>query len=65
MNANFYVSVNDYSIGSLAAGSHTIRMKTDSTNAVAESNEADNELTKTIGVTAASCFRCPVLVPFR
>jgi hypothetical protein len=42
--------VTDYSIGSLSAGTHTIRIKTDSTGAIAESNEADNEYTKTITI---------------
>jgi PKD repeat protein len=65
LNVNFYAYVNDYSIGSLPAGSHTIRIKTDSTSAVAESNEADNDLTRTIAVSATECFRCPVIVPFR
>lgn len=50
LNPNFYSFVEDYSIGSLAAGTHTIRIKTDSTGAVSESNESDNEYTKTITV---------------
>jgi hypothetical protein len=49
-NANFYRSIPDYNLGSLSVGTHTLRIKTDSTNAVAESNENDNEYIKTISV---------------
>ena len=41
-------STTDYSIGSLAAGVHNIKVKVDSSGAIAESNENDNEYTKTI-----------------
>src|SRR5262249_32874924 len=54
VNAGATVFIQDYSIGSLAAGSHTIRVKADSTNVVAESNETDNEYVKTITVSAAT-----------
>jgi hypothetical protein len=50
LNAGSYTQLLDYSIGSLAVGTHTIRIKTDATNAVAERDEADNEYTKTITV---------------
>ncbi len=50
MNATFYTFVQDYSIGTLSAGTHTIKIRTDSTGAIAESNEGDNEYTKTITV---------------
>jgi pimeloyl-ACP methyl ester carboxylesterase len=49
-NANFYRYVQDYNLGSLSAGTHTLRIKADSTDAVTESNESDNEYTKTITV---------------
>ena len=42
LNANAWVNVLDYNIGSLSAGSHTIRVKTDSSGAISESNETDN-----------------------
>jgi hypothetical protein len=51
---NVYAYVVDYPIGSLTAGSHTIRIKTDSTGVISESNEGDNEYTKTISVNAVS-----------
>lgn len=51
LEANAPAVIQDYSIGNLAAGTHTIRLKVDSSGAVSESNEADNEYTKTIVVT--------------
>ncbi len=42
----------DYSIGSLSAGTHTIKVKADSANEVLETNESDNEYVKTITVNA-------------
>jgi CARDB len=44
------VRVEDYNLGSLSNGTHTLRIKSDATNSVAESNEADNEYTKTITI---------------
>lgn len=48
-----YTLVEDYSIGSLSVGTHTLRIVTDATNVIAETNESDNEYTKTIVVSAA------------
>jgi len=53
LNTDFYIFVDDYSIGSLGVGTHRIKIVTDSTNAVDESNERDNEYTKTITVFGA------------
>jgi len=50
LNPNFYAYVSDYSIGSLSAGTHTIRIVVDAANAISETNEADNSYTKTITV---------------
>jgi subtilase family serine protease len=50
LNTNAITGFQDYSIGSLAAGVHTIKIVADSGSAIAESNEADNEYTKTITV---------------
>jgi hypothetical protein len=54
--------VQDYSIGSLSAGQHTIRIVIDSTNTITENNESDNEYTKTITVTNSSL---PNVVPYQ
>lgn len=48
--ANVYTFLEDFSIGSLSVGTHTIRIKADSGGVVAEANETDNEYTKTITV---------------
>ena len=53
LNPDYYANVEDYSIGSLPVGTHTIRIKTDSTGVIGESNESDNEYTKTITVGAS------------
>ena len=54
LNVNAYAYVLDYSLGTLAAGSHTLRIVADSTGTISESNESDNEYTKTFSVTAAA-----------
>ncbi|MFN2632303.1 MAG: CARDB domain-containing protein, partial [Thermoanaerobaculia bacterium] len=53
-NFSYYVFVKDFSIGALPAGTHTLRIKGDSTGVISESNESDNEYTKTITVAGAS-----------
>ncbi len=55
---NEYAWFADYSIGRLAAGTHTLKIVVDSTGVVSESNEGDNEYTKTIvvGSTAGLVF---------
>jgi pimeloyl-ACP methyl ester carboxylesterase len=50
LNPNYYVSVEDYTVGPLTIGTHTLRILADSTGVVAESNEGDNEFTKTISI---------------
>jgi uncharacterized protein YfaP (DUF2135 family) len=50
LNPGFYAYIENYSIGSLPAGTHTIRIKTDSTGVISETIETDNEYTKTITV---------------
>lgn len=43
-------AIQDYNLGSLGLGTHTLRLKCDATNSVPESDETDNEYTKTITV---------------
>jgi hypothetical protein len=50
LSVNNYSYINDYSLGSLSAGTHTLRIVADSAQTVAESSENDNEYTKTINV---------------
>jgi hypothetical protein len=46
--------VSDYPLTGLGVGTHTITILVDSTNAVAESNESDNQYTRTIHVGSQS-----------
>jgi hypothetical protein len=50
LNAHYYGYITDYSIGSLSAGTHTLKIVGDSTHAFDESNEDDNVYSKTIRV---------------
>lgn len=50
LESNFFVSIRDHVIGPLSIGTHTLRIVADSTSAIAENDEADNEYTKTITV---------------
>ena len=59
LGINQNVQILDYSIGALSAGDHTIRIVTDATGTITESNEADNEYTRTITVSE-SCSNLPV-----
>ncbi|HEX8176665.1 MAG TPA: M12 family metallo-peptidase [Pyrinomonadaceae bacterium] len=43
LSRNFYTYVQDYPIGSLSIGPHTVRIVTDAGGAIAEKSEADNE----------------------
>src|SRR5436305_993759 len=38
LSSNFFVTVDDYSLGTLSAGTHILRVKTDSTSAISEFN---------------------------
>ncbi len=51
--SNYYAYVTDYSLGSLSVGTHTLRIVADYGHVVTESNENDNEYTKTITVVQA------------
>ena len=69
LNAHSSWSFQNYSIGILNPGTHTIRIRTDARNAIAESNEGDNEYTKTItvsgGIDSPSPNALPNLTPFQ
>jgi hypothetical protein len=60
LNAGFYVYVTGYDIGKLASGPHTLRIDTDATSVVPESNKNDNSYTKNIMVSSTNSSR-PVL----
>jgi pimeloyl-ACP methyl ester carboxylesterase len=48
---NSVTALDDYALGRLSAGNHTLAIRTDSGGTVSESNENDNSYTKTIAVT--------------
>src|SRR5262249_8246926 len=59
LNTGILAYAEDYAIGPMPAGTTTIRIKADSGNSIPESNESDNEYTRTIAVSAPA----PVCVP--
>ncbi len=57
--SNYFTRSSDIWIGRLTAGTHTLRIVADAEDAVSESNERDNEYSKTITVrsgTVSGCF---------
>ena len=64
LNANYWSGNLNYPIGSLSAGTHTIKIVADSTDTINESNEGDNEYTKTITVGSAP-VQGPNLTPYQ
>jgi subtilisin family serine protease len=65
LQPNAYRFVSDYSIGTLSAGTHTLTIRADTTGAVGESDETDNEYTKTITISGTPDIRVsPLAVGF-
>jgi C1A family cysteine protease len=60
--ASSYTSAQDYVIGTLSAGAHTLKIVADTAGVVGESNEGDNEYTKTITITSSGCTATPITV---
>ena len=50
LEAGYYVYAEDYSLGPLFAGSHTIKIVADYDNQITESDETDNEYQRTINI---------------
>src|SRR5438128_227210 len=42
-----YTHVDDYSLGTLSVGTHTVKIVTDATGVISETNESNNQYTKT------------------
>jgi subtilisin family serine protease len=62
---NEYRFVSDYNLGTLSAGTHTLTIRADTAGAVTESNETDNEYTKTITIAGTPDIRIdPLSVGF-
>ncbi len=62
LNPNFFVFVEDFEIGPLPPGRHTLTLVADSASAIEESNEGNNQFTREIFIEAVGP---PNLVPFR
>lgn len=60
-SAGAYSYTQDYAIGSLSAGNHTLTLVADSTGAISESNEDDNTYSRTVTVYLA----VPNLTPYK
>ena len=56
--SNYFTSWSDYWIGRLSAGTHTLKIVVDSEDSVSESNERDNEYSRTITVRQSSVSGC-------
>ena len=56
--SNYFMSLSDIWIGRLSAGTHTLKIVVDTEDAVAESNEQDNEYSRTITVRQGSVSGC-------
>lgn len=52
LQANYAAQVKDFLIGKLGVGTHTVKIVTDSGGVILESNESDNDYTKTVSVLA-------------
>ena len=62
LSASYYTNVDDYSLGTLSAGTHTVKIVTDATGAISETNEGNNQYTKTITVTTRAVNHAPVVI---
>ena len=56
--SNYFTYWSDHWIGRLSAGTHTLKIVVDSEDTVSESNERDNEYSKTITVRQGSVSGC-------
>jgi hypothetical protein len=65
LNAGFYSYVANYDLGKLASGAHTLRIDTDATGVVPESNKNDNSYTRSIMVSTTNNLRPLLSSPFR
>ncbi len=65
LDAGYGAAVIDVNIGTLPAGTHTFRFVVDANNDVAETNENDNEYSRTITVIASQPTLCANLIPYQ
>jgi hypothetical protein len=65
LTAGFYAFVNGYNLGKLAPGNHTLRLVSDSTSVIAESDESDNDYSRTFFVNSTNLAPPRLSAPFR
>jgi hypothetical protein len=65
LNATLFAYVTNYDIGKLPYGIHTLRIDTDTTDVVPESNKNDNSYTKTIIVSSTNSIPPLISSPSR
>lgn len=58
------LSIEDYALGALSKGQHTLQLIIDASNVILESNEADNIISRTLNVAAAPDVTAPVIHSF-
>ena len=63
LDPSSYAALQDFSIGSLSAGQHAIKIVADANGEIAESDETDNEYIKVIDVSAAASTPTPAPTP--
>ena len=56
--SNYFTSWSDYWIGRLSAGTHTFKIVVDSEGSVSETNERDNEYSRTVTIRQGSASGC-------
>ena len=59
LQSGYYNYAEDYNIGKLSSGNHTLQLYVDSTNAISETNESNNVYTKSIYVSQAADTQSP------
>jgi hypothetical protein len=65
LSAGYYNYITAFDVGKLATGPHTLRLDTDTTSAISESNENDNSYTRTIIVSSTNNVRPRITLPSR
>ena len=58
LSKGYYTSVKNANLGKLSAGTHTIKLVTDATGAVSESNGSNNTVSRTITVSSSNNDSC-------
>jgi len=58
LHSNYYTSVHDYNIGKLSAGTYTFKIITDSSSVISESNESDNQFSRSKSISTYQIPKC-------